>query len=196
MKDWTGNSHSVFVTNGASNHAMGERADKDFYATDPIAIDKLVQVYKLPHRIWECACGEGHLSKRLIELGYDVESSDIADRGYGEAGVDFLFMKQECDAQCILTNPPYKHAVDFVETAMRILPEGGVCAMFLRTLFLEGKERRARIFDITPPHYVFVFSERVKCGKNGVFDDVAAVQSYSWFVWEKGYTGETIIKWI
>jgi hypothetical protein len=41
-----------------------------------------------------------------------------------------------------------------------------------------------------------VFSERVKCGKNGVFDDVAAVQSYSWFVWEKGYTGETIIKWI
>jgi hypothetical protein len=151
MKDWTGNSHSVFVTNGASNHAMEERADKDFYATDPIAIDKLVQVYKLPHRIWECACGEGHLSKRLIELGYDVESSDIADRGYGDAGVDFLFMKQECDAQCILTNPPYKHAVDFVETAMRILPEGGVCAMFLRTLFLEGKERRARIFDITPP---------------------------------------------
>jgi hypothetical protein len=195
-KDWTGNSHSVFVTNGASNHSKGGRAEKDYYATDPIAIDKLLQVYKLPKNIWECACGEGHLAKRLAELGYNVKASDLVDRGYGEGGVDFLFMAQEGDIECILTNPPYKYAVEFVENAIRLLPSGGVCAMFLRTLFLEGKERRMRIFNITPPHYVFVFSERVKCAKNGEFDGVAGVQSYSWFIWEKDYHGETIVKWI
>ena len=29
-KDWTGNSASLFVCNGASNHSLEERADLDF----------------------------------------------------------------------------------------------------------------------------------------------------------------------
>ena len=43
MKDWTGNRKSMFVTLGASNHTDKERESNDFYATDPIAIDKLVK---------------------------------------------------------------------------------------------------------------------------------------------------------
>ena len=45
MKDWTGNRKSMFVTLGASNHTDKERESNDFYATDPIAIDKLVKLY-------------------------------------------------------------------------------------------------------------------------------------------------------
>lgn len=59
MKDWTGNRKSMFVTLGASNHTDKERESNDFYATDPIAIDKLVTVIQLPRKIWECACGTG-----------------------------------------------------------------------------------------------------------------------------------------
>jgi hypothetical protein len=150
MSDWTGNSHSAFVTNGASNHASGERAVSDYYATDPKAVDSLLAVYPLKGRVWECACGEGHLAKKLVERGFEVVSSDLVDRGYGEGGVNFL-CELTTRAKNIVTNPPYKYAVDFVEHALRLLPEGGVCAMFLRTLFLEGKGRRERIFDITPP---------------------------------------------
>ena len=67
MKHWTGNRKSMFVTLGASNHTDKERESNDFYATDPIAIDKLVKVIQLPRKIWECACGTGCLSDRLMD---------------------------------------------------------------------------------------------------------------------------------
>ena len=89
MKDWTGNRKSTFVTLGASNHTDKERESNDFYATDPIAIDKLVKVIQLPRKIWECACGTGCLSDRLKDFGHDVVSTDLVDRGYG--GVSNFF---------------------------------------------------------------------------------------------------------
>ena len=67
--------------------------------------------------------------------------------------------------------------------------------MFLRTLFLEGKARR-KLFDAQPPRRVYVASSRIVCAKNGDFERyTAAAQSFSWFVWEKGYTGDTVVKW-
>lgn len=83
-KDWTGGNASVFKALGATNHADGERADKDFYATSPEAIDALKKKVDLPHLILEPACGIGSLSERLKELGHEVWSYDIVDRGYGE----------------------------------------------------------------------------------------------------------------
>lgn len=83
MKDWTGNRKSTFVTLGASNHTDKERESNDFYATDPVAIDKLVSAIHLPQNIWECACGTGCLSERLKHYGHDVVSTDLVDRGYG-----------------------------------------------------------------------------------------------------------------
>lgn len=41
-KDWTGNYGSIFKTLGASNHTDKERQSEDYYATDPIAVDKLL----------------------------------------------------------------------------------------------------------------------------------------------------------
>lgn len=153
MKDWTGNKKSTFVTLGASNHTDKERESNDFYATDPIAIDKLIAAWKiLPfHRIWECACGTGCLSERLKRFGYDVISSDIVDRGYGEVK-DFLHeAKMPDDCQCILTNPPYKYASEFIKHSLELLPDGGLCIMFLKTTFLEGQKRFDEIFSVTPP---------------------------------------------
>lgn len=83
MKDWTGNTKTIYSTLGASNHSESERAENDYYATDPKAIDYLLEKATLNRNIWECACGEGHLSKRLTELGYNVKSTDLIDRGLG-----------------------------------------------------------------------------------------------------------------
>ena len=58
-----------------------------------------------------------HLSERLIELGYEVRSTDLIDRGYGEGGIDFLQTTEMWDGD-ILTNPPYKYAKEFIEHAM------------------------------------------------------------------------------
>lgn len=79
-KDWSGNSKSTFITIGASNHTDKEREEYDFYATSSEAIDKLLKSFSLPKKIWECACGTGCLSERLVEFGHDVVSTDLIDR--------------------------------------------------------------------------------------------------------------------
>lgn len=83
------NEHGVFVTLGASNHTVNPRAKNDFYATDPRAIELLLNVENFSDKVWECACGEGHLSKVLESKGYDVISTDLIDRGFGTGGGRF-----------------------------------------------------------------------------------------------------------
>lgn len=52
-KDWNGNGNSVFKTLAASNHTDKDRQGEDYYATDPIAIDKLIGGgIKLPEYIY------------------------------------------------------------------------------------------------------------------------------------------------
>lgn len=57
MKDWNGNGNSIYKTLGASNHTDKEREENDYYATDPVAIDKLLKVEQLSNFIWEPAVG-------------------------------------------------------------------------------------------------------------------------------------------
>lgn len=194
--DWTGNKKSVFITLGASNHTEKERQKEDFYATDPKAMHLLCDQMQFSHNVWECACGQGHLAKVLIERGYNVRATDLIDRGFGDVQ-DFLGMEvQDFDGD-IITNPPFKYATEFVYKALSIIPEGRKVAMFLKLQFLEGKARRV-LYDNAPPKFVYVFSNRINCAMNGDFEKYThnSAVAYGWFVWEKGYKGETIIKWI
>ena len=76
QKDWTGNKNSIFTTLGASNHAKEERQKHDYYATEPKAMELLLAEEKFSNVIWECACGEGHLSKVLEKHGFEVISTE------------------------------------------------------------------------------------------------------------------------
>lgn len=151
MKDWVGNGNSIFKTIGSSAHTDKEREVNDYYATDPIAIDKLLSVEMPSSNIWECACGEGHLSERLKEKGYHVISTDLIDRGYADETRDFLTAERGYKGYDILTNPPYKYATEFVVKALELLDEGRKAYMFLKLTFLEGKARFEKIFKSTPP---------------------------------------------
>jgi hypothetical protein len=186
----------VFSVIGAES--LSEREKDDFYATDPIAGEYLMKLEKLSHNIWECACGQGHLSKVFEKYGYNVKSTDLIDRGYGEEGINFLrvgspFGEEEFS---IITNPPYKLDLEFVKHSLRLVPVGCKVAMFLRLLFLEGQERR-RLFDREPPIRVWVSSSRLNCANGGDFVKYPfnSAICYAWFIWEKGYKGETTLKW-
>lgn len=194
-KDWVGNQNSIFKCLGASNHTEDERETNDYYATDPSAIDDLLKVEKFNSNIWECACGEGHLSKRLEDYGYNVLSSDLIDRGYENALVmDFLEQDNKFDGD-IITNPPYKYCSEFILKALELINDGNKVAMFLKLTTLEGQKRYEEIYSKQPPKTVYIYSKRKQCAKNGSFEGTSAV-CYAWFVWEKGYQGDTILKWI
>ena len=207
MKDWTGNSNSIYKTLGASNHTNKEREQNDYYATDPYAIDKLLTVEKPNKNIWECAAGEGHLSKRLIELGYNVVTSDIVERNYKLDFIqDFLTINKENNQvdlmfkdYDILSNPPFKYATSFILKALDLIKPGSKVYMFLKIQFLEGKQRYRDLFSKCPPKKVYVFSERIMCAKNGDFESMKAgggsAVCYAWYVFEKNYKGKTEVEW-
>ena len=118
MKDWVGNGNSVFKTLGASNHAKAMREQDDFYATSPKAIDALLEYEDicLPHEIWEPSCGTGCLSKRLIEHGFTVLSSDLVDRGFGKGGVNFFEEDHMPEnVNCILANPRNTSSLNMIK---------------------------------------------------------------------------------
>lgn len=193
-KDWVGGRAAVFKTLGASNHTDSERQSEDYYATEPAATEWLCKLEQFEGPILEPSCGEGHISEVLKAHGYDVTSRDLADRGYGDVA-DFLSIGNTEWRGDIVTNPPYKCAKEFVEKALRIIPAGHNVAMFLKLTFLEGKARR-ELFETAPPRTVWVSSSRLKCAMNGDFDAYASsAAAYAWFVWEKGYKGDTIVKW-
>ena len=204
MKDWGGNAKSVFVCNGASNHSKEDRQNEDYYATEPKAVELLLEQETFSPYVWEYTCGEGHMSEVLKKHGYKVKSTDIIDRGYAGTEIqDFLTITKE-DIKSdfprdIITNPPYKFAQKFVEHALDISMDSTKVAMFLKLTFLESKARK-KLFEKYPPKVVYVSSSRLQCAKNGDFDTyrqgVGTAVAYAWYVWEKGYKGDTIIKWI
>lgn len=199
-KDWIGNSKAIYSCHGASNHSDTEREIHDYYATPPKATELLCKLEVFSKDIWEPCCGEGHISKVLQNHGYNVKSTDLVDRGFGQGGIDFLQCNKAVN-QDIVSNPPYSMAAEFVEHAMDIITDGHKVAMFLKLTFLEGQGRRA-LFKKYPPKTVWVSVSRLGCAKNGEFKTdkkgvlkADSAVAYCWFVWEKGFKGNPEIKW-
>lgn len=186
-------SRNVFTTLGAANVSTDEREKNDYYATDPKAVRLLLQEETFDHKILEPMCGAGHISETLKEAGYEVLSSDMFDRGYGD--VKDVFTITEWDGD-IISNPPYKCALDYVKHCMNIIPNGHKVAMFLRLLFLEGKER-GQWYKENPPKVIYVARSRLLCMRGGDFSKkYSSAVAFAWFVWEKGFNGEPVIRWI
>lgn len=185
-------SANVYSTLGASNHAQGERAQYDLYCTHPKAVEELLKLERFSPQIWEPCDGLGHISNVLIENGYDVRRSDILTRGRDIEQLDFLRYNGKQWQGDIISNPPYSCATDMVRKALSVVSEGHKVAMWLRILFLESKERKQLFGEFTPLR-VWISSTRIPCGKEGKFE--ASAQGFAWFVWEKGYKGQTTIKW-
>lgn len=190
-------SNNIFTTLGASNHSEGKREENDFYATEPKAIIELLKYEKFNKDIWECACGQNHIANVLKDSDYNVRCSDLIGRIKGIEIKDFLAdTNTELWKGDIITNPPYKYAQQFIEKALDIIPEGNKVAMFLKIQFLEGKKRKL-LFQKYPPKVLYVSSSRLNCAKNGDFETYKnnSAIAYGWFIWEKGFKGDTIIKW-
>jgi len=196
-KEWTGNKMSTFSVIGSSAHSKEERASGDFYETDPSAITALYFADKLPKNksVWECACGRGALSKELERYGCDVISTDLYDRGFGKTGIDFLQTK-ELLAPCILTNPPYVIATEFVSHALKLGADE--IYMFVKLQFLEGIRRFKEIYNINPPCEILQFIERQRVIKNGNYERYkeASAMAFCWLVWRKDYIGKPTFDWI
>lgn len=135
------------------------------------------------YRVWETACGEGHMARPLGEYFGTVHASDCHD--YGTRGAflhDFLMPGQPpVDADWVVTNPPFRLAAEFIRRGMEVARCG--VAVLVRTTFLESAERYRSLFQPTPPATVAQFVERVPMVKGRLDAKAGTATGYAWIVW-------------
>lgn len=155
------------------------RKPNDFYETP-----EWVTLALCPHisarEVWEPAAGTGKIAHALTRVGFRVVESDI------ESGQDFLAMTK-CPVPCIITNPPYGLAEQFIEHALGLAE---FVAMLLRTDFDHAKTRR-RLFAGCPSFAKkIVLTRRIKW-----FEDSRGSPSFNhaWFVWSRAHQGPPIL---
>lgn len=158
---------NVFRTMGATSF-VGNREENDFYATEPKATELLLEKEVFNKDILEPCAGMGHIRDVLVSNGYNVTATDLIYRGVDDIKQEDVFNIKEFNGD-IITNPPYKIALPILKHCLDIIPTGNKVAMFLKVLFLEGKERK-KFFEENPPKVIYVASGRLNCAKNGEFD--------------------------
>lgn len=184
----------TYNLNGGFKPTMKRFADldgPDFFPTPAWATFALIDNEKFDGVTWECACGDGAMSRVLEQACAEVVSSDLYDRGYGDSGVDFTTAQRRTDN--IITNPPYNCAEAFVEAGAQNASKK--FALLLRLAFLEGANRARTIFATKPPSRVWVFSERITFYPAGAERKGSGTTAYAWFVWDADAPSGTELKW-
>jgi hypothetical protein len=173
-------------------HTHAERG-RDLYSTPSVAVEAVLKVERLPHRIWEPAAGRGAIVEVLRSAGHEVYASDLIDYGYPlHSTRDFLLEPEMPDAvECIITNPPYKLAEEFVKRALELAP---LVIMLLRLAFLES-ERRCGILENCGLARVHVFRKRLPMFHRDGWTGPKANSgmAFCWMVWDCTHHGPTII---
>jgi len=170
------------------HNAKGDREENDFYPTPESATLALLEKQTFEGDIWECACGDGAISKVLLNKGYKVYSSDLINRGYGSSNVDFL--QSNLKADNIVTNPPFNLSLEFALKALQCVRKKAV--FFHKLVFLESKKRQQQLFKLNKLEKVFIIPGRLafKGYKTG------GLMCFAWFVFDVNYNGKPTIDWI
>lgn len=174
------------------------RVDNDYYATHTDSTKALLEVEEIIYPALEPSCGEGHISK-LLDSRY-TDSFDLVDRGYGIGDTDFLITDLFGEYNTVITNPPFNLFQEFVEKALKVSKKKVI--MFGKLQALEGI-KRATFMQNSPLKTVYVFKRRQQPLRNGSELDeltgkkmASSTMAFAWFVWEIGYEGEPVIKWL
>jgi hypothetical protein len=182
-------------------HVSGyQREMRDFYSTPAWVTEALLRHVRLRGPVWEPCCGTGAMSQVMEAAGYRVHSTDIANRGYGEPGVDFLECRtvpQGCGA--IVTNPPYgesgTHAgqsrsptamLHFLRHALMLTEQvQGQLALLVRLQWIPG-QRAAGIMTRAPFASVIMLKERIQWFDMGPMTK-RAQHHHAWVVFDHAH---------
>lgn len=192
-----------------------ERREKEQYFTHPWctrALMTVAPISRLSQRpVWEPAAGRGDITEVLQDNGIDTFNSDIDVTNFnGDLGTityeDFLTVEPSMeiadDYSGIITNPPYgggniqyagkkmQPAEAFIRHSLNL----GIdyVAMLLRTDF-NHSSRRVDLFRGPPFAYEVVLTSRPRWDwwyeKDPWEKDNGPMHNFSWFVWDRLWTG-------
>lgn len=171
---------------------MGQRRESDEYSTPYSLTNLFLDKWPIPIEtgILEPAAGSGAISKVLMDRGYkNITSGDI------KSGYDFL--KEDRVFNCVITNPPYSLAHEFIKKCMAACYK---FALLLPITYISGQKRFLEIFRLHQYPFVgtFTFTRMPMLGDplrpDGKFRTGMTV--YSWFVWDHVYDGKPQHVWL
>jgi hypothetical protein len=177
-----------------------DRRGRDYYATPDWVTEALLRRVRFRGPIWEPCCGGGAMSTVLAAHGYDVISTDIADRGFGTPGIDFLACRTVRDGcRSIITNPPYGEAatgegqprsptamLEFLRHALALnATVQGQLALLVRLQWIAGK-RVAEVMTAAPFAAVLVLTRRIRWFDMGERTN-AGQHHHAWVVFDHAH---------
>lgn len=169
----------------------------DWFATPPFAAragaELIREIDPDARSAWEPACGDGIMASCIVPYFNLVLATDIEPQGYGDR-CDFLdaYGARE-DIDWVITNPPFKHAAEFVRLGMERARRG--VAVLCRLAFLETVARYPLHFDGQPGLAVLApFCERVPMQLGPWAPDCSTATAYAWFVYRHGHQGPPLIR--
>jgi hypothetical protein len=171
------------------------RQGQEYYRTPAAAPESLLANERFSPCVWECACGDGAISRVLEAHGYKVISTDLHERGCGEAGVDFL-KATKLLAPDIVTNAPNSLAQEFAIHALDL----GVrkLALLQPLTWLAGAERYRLLWSRGKLARVWAFSPRLTLwrGDDEYAQNDGGMTDYAWFVFEREHAGAPQLDWL
>ena len=178
------------ITNGL------ERESADFYPTPPDPTRALIATEGTRLRefskLWEPAAGDGAMVRLLEDSGHRVHASDLIDRGCG-AEIRSFYDFTIPPTQAIVTNPPYQecnwrdgrgrwiyHALDTLNVEYMAL---------LLSWSWPGAGGHAVLWAAHPPARVYLMRWKIDFIGQG-----APPMLNAWFVWDRSWSGETVLR--
>ena len=178
---------------GSGQHSHAERG-LDCYQTPPVAVEALLRVEEIPTGVWEPCAGYGAIAQVLRNHDRAVVCSDVRDYGFRlHFRRNFLAeIGAPTGVECIVTNPPFRLAQQFIEHGLRLVPK---VVMLLRLSFLES-ERRSPILDSGQLARVWVFRNRLPMmhRNNWKGPRASSAIAFAWFVFLRAHAGPTTLK--
>jgi len=173
---------------------------RDLYTTEPKDIERFLLAIErdgleIPAPIWEPAAGRGDISKVLTIYKYPVLSSDIYRYEDDEIIItqkDFFNSWNTAACRTIFTNPPFNAQEEFLLHALSMEVD---VIFFVRLSFLSSIRRR-KIFEKYSPTYVYVYSGRAHCYKDGDTTKGQNMVDYCLIWWKPPYQAEPTLRWI
>ena len=171
----------------------------DWYVEPDWCDEALFQQVTFTAPIYDPACGLGRIVHAAHAAGYGAFGTDIVSRSsYCVEERDFLDpLHTVCEVECIVTNPPFKHAVAFAEKALRVAKNE--VAFLLPARFIWGATR-SRWLAQTPLRRVLAIAPRPSMPSGGFIlaggKAGGGKEDFVWLIFERGYRGKPEFGWL
>jgi len=158
---------------------MGKEIKNDFVKTPIIITEALLRYEKFDGEILEPCCGDGAISE-ILKKQYKVIPSDKFSYGYGK-NKDLFDISEEYDN--IVTNPPFTQQQAVKKHLLSITKKKLALLWFVKNLGNEIEAKTSKNLKT-----VYVFNKRIN------WVEIKFGWLFAWYIWEKGYDGDIIIK--